>query len=422
MEKASAPDVNGVYEKAISEVCHTCGLRPRCWESNYNETMDAFNGLTETLRIKGRVERFDFNQQFRERCSRPDSLADSVNRHYSEYLTREAAETRARQIRSVVADQFFTTGEMLDDMASELEMVEKYDNAAAQKVEEVLRLAGFHPVSVSCRINRFGRMALEAVAMPEESLRIERGALLNEIARACGRKFENPCVSYAGGKCRIQLSERTKFRIRLGCAQHACGNGKFCGDSWKCFPDGSGRQVAILCDGMGTGGRAAVDGTMACGIMERLVKAGIGFSASLRIVNSALLAKSGDESLSTMDITTLDLYTGEAEFLKAGAPETILRKDGHAVPVDMPGLPVGILNDTRFAKSADTLTSGDLTVMLSDGALSSGPEWVCEEIEHWKGTIPQELAEEIVAQAIYRRKDGHDDDITVLVMMLCAAP
>ena len=180
--------------------------------------------------------------------------------------------------------------------------------------------------------------------------------------------------------------------------------------------------MAIICDGMGTGGRAAVDGTMACGIMERLVKAGVGFDAGLRIVNSALLAKSGDESLSTMDITTLDLYTGEAEFLKAGAPETILRKKGRAVPADMPGLPIGILNDTRFAKSADTLLSGDLAVMLSDGALSSGSEWVCETIEAWKGTIPQELAEEIVAQAITRRTDGHDDDITVLVMMLCASP
>ncbi len=36
-----------------------------------------------------------------------------------------------------------------------------------------------------------------------------------------------------------------------------------------------GRFVAIISDGMGTGGRAAVDGAMASNIMGNLVKAGL---------------------------------------------------------------------------------------------------------------------------------------------------
>ena len=54
--------------------------------------------------------------------------------------------------------------------------------------------------------------------------------------------------------------------------------------------------------------------------------------------------------------------------------------------------------------------------MLSDGALAAGDDWICETVEKWNGQIPQELAEEIVTQAIARRTDGHDDDITALVM------
>ena len=87
----------------------------------------------------------------------------------------------------------------------------------------------------------------------------------------------------------------------------------------------------------------------------------------------------------------------------------------------MPGLPIGILKEAKFAKSADTLSAGDLIVMLSDGALSSGGEWVRDEIAKWDGSIPQELAETIVSQAIARRTDGHDDDITALVLMVCDA-
>ncbi|MFR1214328.1 MAG: hypothetical protein ACLSCV_06055 [Acutalibacteraceae bacterium] len=46
---------------------------------------------------------------------------------------------------------------------------------------------------------------------------------------------------------------------------------------------------------MGTGGRAAVDGAMASNIMGNLVKAGLGFDCALKIVNSAMQVKSGEE-------------------------------------------------------------------------------------------------------------------------------
>ena len=421
LEQTCAPDVNGVYDKAVNEVCGTCGLKGYCWQGSYDKTMDVFNNLTEALRVKKRVEPADFREEFRAHCGRIDQVAEAVTRNYAEFAAAEAAEGRAQQIRGMVADQFGTVGSMLEDMASEMELCEKFDDAAAQKVADVLRAAGIRPSGVSCRTDRFGRMAVEAVAAPAECPRAGRAELAEEISRACGRVFDQPCVASAGGKCRIRLNEKARYKVKTGCAQHICGNGRLCGDCWSSFPDGNGRLISIICDGMGTGGRAAVDGAMACGIMERLLRAGIGSEAGLRIVNSALIAKSGDESLSTMDLSVLDLYSGEAEFLKAGAPETILRRGASVTSRDMPGLPIGILKEAKFAKSADTLSAGDLIVMLSDGALSSGGEWVRDEIAKWDGSIPQELAETIVSQAIARRTDGHDDDITALVLMVCDA-
>lgn len=421
LEQTCAPDIGSVYNKAIEQVCRTCGLKGYCWDKSYNKTMDVFNNLTEILREKKKVERPDFREEFRAHCGRLDMLAEAVNRNYSEFSVLEAAESRAQQIRGMVAEQFTIAGGMLEDMASEMEMCEKFDPAATQKATEVFRLAGIQPASVSCRVDRFGRMTVEAVASPAECVRVGRAQLAEELSHVCGRSFEMPCLTSASGKCRVRLSEKAAYKVKTGCAQHNSGNGKFCGDCWKSFPDGSGRVVSIVCDGMGTGGRAAVDGAMACGIMERLVKAGIGFDAGLRIVNAALAAKSGDESLSTMDVSVVDLYSGETTLLKAGAPAALLRKKGHVVLRDMPGLPIGILNDAKFVRSADTLSQGDLLVMLSDGALSSGSEWICEEVGNWDGKLPQELAETVVSQAIARRSDGHDDDITALVLQVCGA-
>lgn len=413
---ACAPDINGVYKKAIDEVCSNCGLKVYCWERNYSESMNALNDLTDKLRNKGSVERGDFAVQFATHCSRMSNIVSSVNNIYHEFTIKDAAESRAQQIRSMVADQFLTTSNMLEDMASELELYERFDFASAQKVSEVLRSAGILPIDVSCRIDRFDRMSIEMIAAPIEGARMNRAELTNEISRACGRVFQQPCISLVKGKCRIQMSEMPTYRIVTGCAQHACGNAQLCGDSWESFSDGNGRQIAIISDGMGTGGRAAVDGAMASGIMSRMIKAGIGFDAALKIVNSALLVKSGDESLSTIDLAAVDLFSGSAEFMKAGAPISILRRNGKTVKVDAPSLPIGILNDTKFAKSSDVLDDGDLLVLLSDGALAAGDEWVCSTVEKWDGQVPQELAEEIVAQAISRRSDGHDDDITVLAM------
>lgn len=420
LSASCAPDINGVYSDAVDRVCRGCGLKAYCWDRNYTDSMNAFNDLTEKLRTKGKVGRDDFSVQFASHCSRMNSLAEAVNRNYGEFTIREAAESRAQQVRSVVADQFTTTSSMLEDMAAELELYDRFDFTSAQKVEETLRLAGIRPVDVSCRTDRFGRMSVEIVSEPVDYARLNRSELTNEISRACGRTFQQPCVSTAKGKCRIQMNEMPLYKVKTGCAQHVCGNGKICGDSWECFADGNGRQIAIVCDGMGTGGRAAVDGAMACGILSRLVKAGIGFDAALKIVNSALLVKSGDESLSTIDVASLDLFSGSVEFMKAGASVSVLRKSGRAVAVDNPSLPVGILNDTRLAKSSDSVSEGDLVVLLTDGALSSGCDWICEAAEKWDGSIPQELAEDIVSQAIARRSDGHDDDITALVLLVTA--
>ncbi|WP_277668906.1 SpoIIE family protein phosphatase [Caproiciproducens galactitolivorans] len=411
-----APDINGVYKRTIDDVCSNCGLKVYCWERNYNDSMNSFNDLTEKLRSKGEVDRNDFNAQFASHCSRLAAIADSVNSHYREFSIKDAAESRAQQVRSMVADQFATTSNLLEDMAAELELYEQFDFNAAQKVGEVLRGAGILPIDISCRVDRFDRMSIEIIAAQAESVRMNKAELTDEISRVCGRVFQHPCVSVVKGKCRLQMAERPFFRVQTGCAQHTCANKQVCGDSWDCFPDGNGRQILLISDGMGTGGRAAVDGAMATGILSRLIKAGIGFDAALKIVNSALMVKSGDESLATIDLAALDLFNGNLEFMKAGAPISILRKSGCAVVIDAPSLPIGILNDINFTKSSDSLGDGDLLVLLSDGALAAGDDWICDTVEKWKGQVPQELAEEIVTQAIARRADGHDDDITVLVM------
>ena len=174
----------------------------------------------------------------------------------------------------------------------------------------------------------------------------------------------------------------------------------------------------LISDGRGTGGRAAVDGAMTAGLTERLLKAGFGFDCSLRIVNSALLYKSSEESLSTVDIACIDLYTGETELYKAGAAPTLVRRSGKVGRAESHSLPVGILRDVGFDRSTITLKHGDAVVLLSDGATTAGTDWISQELEENIDLTAQQLAERIAEAARRRADDNHPDDITVMVTLL----
>jgi stage II sporulation protein E len=191
-----------------------------------------------------------------------------------------------------------------------------------------------------------------------------------------------------------------------------------CGDAYDCFNDGKGHFIAVLSDGMGTGGRAAVDGAMASGLMTRLLKAGFGFDCSLRILNSSMLFKSTDESLATVDIVSIDLFTGEAELYKAGAAPTIVRRAGKTGKAVSTSLPVGILRDIGFDRAAIKLKQGDILLLMSDGAVSEGTDWIRAELEAWRDGSAEDLAEHISECARRRRTDDHEDDITVIAAIL----
>ena len=83
-----------------------------------------------------------------------------------------------------------------------------------------------------------------------------------------------------------------------------------------------------------------------------------------------------------------------------------------------PSFPVGILGEAQFAKAELTLEAGDVIAMVSDGVTAGGCEWVCGMLEQWRGGDPGELAKQLVNTAQEKRTDGHDDDITAVVMVL----
>lgn len=411
-------DMESIYTKAIEENCTRCGMRAFCWQDDKEHKEERFEALTPILKNNGEIDDSQIRKILTHRCCKTSELAQSVNKYYESYKSFIAAEARVSQVRGVVAGQFSGLGDILHEFKQEFEGFESYDIAASERVCASLKANGFVPIECSCRVNKLGRMTVELELADADRRLLKKGNMIKEISRMCGRRLEPPQITAVSNRCRAVFSEKPKYEAQVGSAQHICSNGTLCGDSFNYFNDGQGRMVAIISDGMGTGGRAAVDASMAVSIMSKLLKVGLGYDCALSVANSALMVKSQDESLATVDMVSLDLFSGNAEIMKAGAPITFIKRGGKIIRVEPSSLPAGILSDVKLSHNDVELGSGDIIIMVSDGAVSISDGWIGAMMRDFEGDEIQELVNDIIDEATIGSRLGRDDDITVIGIRL----
>lgn len=418
LKKLYAPNIEYIYKTAAEDVCENCGMAAYCWERNKKSTEEDFKRLSSTLKSQGYVTQSDVESLFSKKCCRSIEIADAVNLGYRDYISGLEAADRVTQIRALVAGQFSGLSEILGDLACEIENYKTFDSDCAARVREYLQRQGLAVVECGCMIDTNGRMTVE-IQLASARTKINRDNLSRDISAVCGRCFDTPLITEIGDRRRIVLSEIPVFDVEVGVFQHVFGGGKLCGDCVNCFFNGFGQFVALISDGMGTGGRAAVDSNMTVSILTKLLKSGLGENCALQVVNSALMVKSEDESLSTVDMVKLDLFDGSVTLNKAGAPFTYIKKGGRLLKKSAKSLPVGILGDVKFASDSVKLKGGDVIVMVSDGATLKDEKWLEDLIKSFKeNDACADLAKAVVNEAIKRRSDGHDDDITAVAIRI----
>lgn len=418
LSRINSPDFNWVLHGVEGEACSGCSLCTGCWETRKADTVSDILEMVKSVREGAAAEAVEAPDDFKGRCLRPARVGQAVHKFYSDYASRMAAENRISDVRSVVSEQFNGISNMLKDMAKELDREEAFDDRTASKISEALKNIDIHADECSCRVDRYGRMTVEIISKTVSGTKYNRMKLLRQIEVCSDRDFEPPVITESSGKVFITLTERAELTLDTGIYQIPASPSGISGDAYSTFCDGKGRAFMIMSDGMGTGGRAAVDGAMASGLMTRLLKAGFGYDCSLSILNSAMLFKSTDESLATVDVGCVDLFSGRTDMLKAGAAPTIVRRNGKCGVAKSTSLPVGILRDIGFDKATVKLRAGDIIVMMSDGVTGEGTDWICAEIEAWKEKDARHLAEHLAHCAKRRRTDNHSDDITVMAAIV----
>lgn len=410
-------NISTVFDSASSIACYNCSKKLSCWDDNYSDTVDAFNPIASVLKACGEVNQDNIPMYFREKCCKLEKLCLAINKSYDAFLSKQTAKNHLNETRQIVFEQLGSISDMLYETGSDLENIGGFNEESARKAASVFAEIENAPADrVSCFTDKFGRTTVEIYT--KNAIRNSEKNLSIAISEATGKIFDLPSASTVDGVTRLCFFESATYTLDFSVQQICFGDNQICGDSYSKFYDEKGYAYLILSDGMGNGKRAAVDSVMTCSLFLKLIKAGFGLSASLKLINSSLQVKSADESLATIDALKIDLYTGRSELLKAGAPASYIYEKNQSKRVSLSSLPVGIMPDLKTDRKEISLHAGDIVVMVSDGATAKGDSYILEELRRSCHKPASEIASLICTEAKRRLKDGYSDDITVMAVKI----
>jgi stage II sporulation protein E len=136
-----------------------------------------------------------------------------------------------------------------------------------------------------------------------------------------------------------------------------------------------------------------------------------------------------DECSSTVDLFSLDLYTGQGQFIKSGAAPSLILRDGRLYRLISHTVPIGILQAIDMQVIPFEVRPGDHILLFSDGITDTTaydehePSGHIQNPDDWltdflSNDIPKEddvLIDRLVELA---REHGSSDDISVISLRI----
>ena len=406
-----------VVEQVARTTCQSCTRRSRCWVRGYATAMDGLQHLKPVLESKGRVEVQDLPGQLSV-CIHPADLCTAANHGYRLWRSRRQTRARASMLRTALTEQYSALAGALAQLAAKLGQAGLPDPRREAKLAQLFAELGLDALECSVTADLAGRLTASVTICRTHFTQEEISGLVEEVSRLCRRDMDLPEITHCRTVTMLTFGEKPLFTAEFGAAGHAAAGQSVSGDTLDQFCDTSGRAQMLLCDGMGTGRAAAVDGQMAAKLTAQLLRAGFAAESAARLVNVALGLKGAEqEAGATLDLLTVDLYTGRAGLFKAGAAPSFLVRGGVPRMLDGASLPMGMLDSLVGRSTTFALDAGDWVVLVSDGALADGADWLMQQLQLCArlGHTPKQAAE-TVADAAARRAGDKRDDITVAVL------
>ena len=410
-----------MVESLADRVCSDCELKQRCWDRNLHVTFEGFSELISSSENND----IYFPKSLENKCVKKRSLMKSAQEIVNNYTVNEALKTRLTEGRNLIASHINSISKTMEDMIYDFEKDITICSEIDKVIKKSFKVNKIEYKDVFCYLDRKGRMKIKVMLDNCEGCNYCHKNILpiiNTLVKVPVSIAGNGCrIDPDTGECSIIIEETPKYQISSYAAIKAKEGETFIGDSYSFNKNEDGTYLTIVSDGMGSGPEASSESKLAVDLIESFIESGFSKSTAINTVNSIMTMKfNEDEKFTTMDLSLVDLYTGEAEFIKLGGVVSFIKNGSKVRAIKSNTLPFGILDSIDINPEKIKLNHGDIIISMTDGVLDidknnvGNYSWLMEYLKYADNN-PSALSRDILEKATVLSGGIVRDDMTVLV-------
>lgn len=355
MTKEDVP--KDIADMAANKICRKCKNSTFCWQENYSYTQNQFSSFAAALQ-QGKTAEFD--SLFLTRCDKAEILRQEFATANRLENAKQLVYRNGKHNQKILQNQFLIISQVLEDITRRASTTGVVNAACTYTINNLLYTMGKRVQYCTCYQNKakciivstddFTHNELERIKIKLENIYGERFVQAEKTQTDNGMLYtfyQKP--QYA---CEFETYSKSRYGV--------------CGDICEFFQSEENAFV-ILADGMGTGSFAAAESRTAVTMLKNLLSSGVKPETAIEITNTAINLKGTGQSCVALDVLCADCVSGKCTVYKAGAAETVVINKGRIIKLYKDSLPIGILKETKIAKSEFVLENGGTVFMVSDG-------------------------------------------------------
>lgn len=395
--------------QAAASVCMDCSLRKMCWR----DPRLAAQAVSAMLQAHERGERIRIRRPFDPSCKHMPQMAAAAWQAQNQYLVQSALRQQTARQYQFVNRQLVGICDVIETLAQRVSeecwLDEDLERGVAQSLDRHgIRVLGVDASFPHGKLRLDVRVSATYVDQPLPVCEAVRAAIRRPVSVLSARK--------EGRQGLLVLEEAQPLRAMMGAASAPISRSGVSGDSTGERRLPMGRVLYAISDGMGAGESARSESQAAIRLLFDLYDSGFSRDVALESVNRLLLKREQD-MYATLDALYLNLRSGQAEFIKCGAPPTFVYRADCLHTVAAEALPAGIVDEATPAIQRARIRKNDAIIMFSDGALDALGERTQQAICEALDDVPdsQTAADRLLEAAL---ASGAEDDMTVMVIQI----
>ncbi|MDZ5254659.1 stage II sporulation protein E [Clostridium sp. LIBA-8841] len=413
---------NALVENLSDRTCSECDMRYMCWKRELHQTYNAFSELI----INYENNSGTFPHELEKKCIKKYALMKNLEDIMNIHMINETLRNRLGEGRKILSNHInnmsVTIGEIVDEFGNELHLCTDIE----KNIKKSLLKYGIKFGSLICYNDKNGRikvkMQMENCMGAQNCIKTVLPIISESIGKNMSIGSEGCNINSKNNMCEVVIEESPKYHVTSHVAVATKEGEKFTGDSYSYGRTKDGNYITVISDGMGSGPEAGLESKVSVEIIEKFMEVGFDEKIAIDAVNAIMSIKfSEDEKFSTLDMNKIDLYTGDAKFMKVGAIESFIKRGNKIEVINSNTLPFGVLEEPDIDTVEKQVGNGDVIVSISDGILdvkndgSFDTTWLIEFLKNTKYRQPKELSVAILEKAKELSGGKAKDDMTVVV-------